>query len=159
MTVIRPRSVPAGQPVTGRWSEQADREETCCDPAEDGSCVDDAFFARYQHAWSVGDADAIAGMMTPDGLYEASFGPEPWGQRFNGRDAIRAAVVAQQASSSHRGSHVYGQRYVCGNHGFSTWTSDSVDADGNPTVVYGCDFYEFRDGLVSKKIAFRKAHR
>lgn len=157
MAVIRPRSALAGQPATGRGSELADRENPGGVPGKEGSDVDDAFFARYQHAWSVGDADAIAEMMTPDGLYEASFGPEPWGQQFNGRDAIRAAVVAQQASSSHGGSHVYGQRYVCGNHGFSIWTSDSLDADGSPTVVYGCDLYEFRDGLVSKKIAFRKA--
>jgi ketosteroid isomerase-like protein len=157
MAVTQGKSAPARQPAAGRRAQQEDREDPGCVPGKEGSDVDDAFFARYQHAWSVGDADSIAEMMTPDGLYEASFGPEPWGQRFNGRDAIRAAVVAQQASSSHLGSHVYGQRYVCGNHGFSTWTSDSVDADGNPTVVYGCDFYEFRDGLVSKKIAFRKA--
>ena len=122
-----------------------------------GDGVDDELFARYQHAWTVGDADAIAEMMTPDALYEASFGPEPWGRRFVGRDAIRAEVQRQQASATHRGGHTYGQRYVVGNNGFSAWTSESVDADGKPTIVHGFDMYEFRDGLVSKKIAYRKA--
>jgi hypothetical protein len=127
-------------------------------PAAGDGAVDDDFFARYQHAWTIGDADAIAEMMTPDGLYEASFGPEPWGQRFVGRDAIRAEVRRQEAASTHVGpGHVYGPRFIVGNHGFSAWTSDSVDAEGNPRTTYGFDMYEFRDGLVSKKIAYRKA--
>jgi len=125
--------------------------------ADGGEQVDDELFARYQHAWTVGDADAIADMMTPDALYEASFGPEPWGERFVGREAIRAAVRAQQASTTHRGGHTYGERFVVGNHGFSAWTSESSDPNGNPTIVHGFDMYEFRDGLVSKKIAYRKA--
>ena len=156
MAATSHKSARVEQPVAS-GTTQPGASKGCCESGPDGSCVDDTLFARYQHAWTVGDSDAIAEMMTPDALYEASFGPEAWGQRFVGREAIRAAVRAQQAASSHRGGHTYGDRYVCGNHGFSTWTSDSVDADGNPTVVYGCDLYEFSDGLVSKKIAFRKA--
>lgn len=120
--------------------------------------VDDAFFARYQQAWTDGDIAAIVSMMTPDGLYEASFGPEPWGQRFVGREAIRAALEAMHAAAGpRRPSHDYGDRYVFGNHGFSTWTSTSVAEDGSTSTVHGADFYEFRDGLVARKIAFRKA--
>jgi ketosteroid isomerase-like protein len=119
--------------------------------------VDDAFFARYQQAWTDGDIDAIVSMMTPDALYEASFGPEPWGQQFVGRAAIRAGLEAMHAAAGERPSHDYGERYAFGNHGFSTWTSTSVAADGTRSAVHGADFYEFRDGLVAKKIAFRKA--
>lgn len=118
--------------------------------------VDDEFFARYQRAWTDGDIEAIVEMMTPDGLYEASFGPEPWGQRFVGRAAIRAGLEAMHAAAGERPSHDYGERYAFGNHGFSTWTSTSVGPDGTESSVHGADFYEFRDGLVSKKIAFRK---
>jgi ketosteroid isomerase-like protein len=120
-----------------------------------GQTIDDVFFARYQKAWSEHDIDAIVGMMTTDGLYEASFGPEPWGQRFVGHEAIRAAL--SEMFSGPRATHDYDERYAFGSNGFSTWRSTSTGADGQPVTVHGCDFYEFRDGLVAKKIAFRKA--
>lgn len=126
-------------------------------PATTSEAVDDAFFARYQQAWTDGDIEAIVAMMTPDGLYEASFGPEPWGRRFVGRDAIRAALEAMHAATERRPSHDYGDRFLFGVNGFSTWTSTSTAPDGTTSTVHGADFYEFRDGLVSKKIAFRKA--
>jgi ketosteroid isomerase-like protein len=107
--------------------------------------VDDEFFARYQQAWTDGDIEAIVEMMTPDGLYEASFGPEPWGQRFVGHAAIRAGLEAMHAAAGTRPSHDYGERYT------------SVGPDGTTSSIHGADFYEFRDGLVAKKIAFRKA--
>lgn len=126
--------------------------------AESTTAIDDATFARYQQAWSDGDVDTIVALMTPDALYEASFGPEPYGQRFQGHDAIRAGVSAMFTASPHRSTHEYGERYTFGDHGFSTWSSTSFDADRNPVAtVHGCDFYEFKDGLVAKKIAFRKA--
>jgi ketosteroid isomerase-like protein len=119
--------------------------------------IDDAFFARYQQAWSESDIDAIVEMMTSDGLYEASFGPEPWGQRFVGHDEIRAGLTQIFSGAAQKATHEYDERYAFGNHGFSTWTSTSIGPDGQPVAVHGCDFCEFRDGLVAKKIAFRKA--
>jgi ketosteroid isomerase-like protein len=121
--------------------------------------VDDEFFARYQRAWSDADIDAIVEMMTPDGLYEASFGPAPWGDRFVGREAIHAAVSAMYPGPGPHAAHVYGERYRDGNHGFSPWTSTKSGPDGEPVTTYGFDFYEFRDGLVAKKIAYRKGQR
>jgi len=56
-------------------------------------------------------------------------------------------------------AHVYGDRYRDGNHGFSPWTSASIGPDGQSATTYGFDFYEFRDGLVAKKIAYRKGQR
>jgi ketosteroid isomerase-like protein len=126
-------------------------------PEERDQTIDDAFFARYQQAWSESDVDAIVEMMTSDGLYEASFGPEPWGQRFVGHDEIRVGLTKIFSGASHKATHEYDERYTFGNHGFSTWTSTSIGPDGQPVAVHGCDFYEFRDGLVAKKIAFRKA--
>lgn len=120
-----------------------------------GTTIDDEFFAAYQKAWSDRDAAAIVRMMTPDALYEASFGPEPWGDRFVGHREIRTAL--DRMFSGPGATHDYDERYVFGNHGFSTWRSESVGPDGQPVTVHGCDFYEFKDGLVARKIAFRKA--
>lgn len=125
---------------------------------DDGG-VDDAFFARYQQAWSEADVEKIVEMMTPDGMYEASFGPEPWGKRYVGRTAILAALKEMYPEPGSHSTHEYGQRYRDGNHGFSAWTSTSEGPDGQPVTTYGFDFYEFRDGLVSKKIAYRKGQR
>lgn len=112
--------------------------------------------AAYQHAWSVGDADAIADMMTPDGLYEASFGPHPYGERYQGREAVRAAVKAMRARSTAPWNHEYADTHIFGDRAVATWTSRSTGPDGEVVVTHGCDLYEFRDGQVDRKIAFRK---
>ena len=118
--------------------------------------IDMAFLERYQQAWSDGDADRIVEMMTPDGVYEASYGPDPWGRRYVGRDEIRAGVL--RGKSLFPGGHSdHYDTYLFGDHGFARWTSTRVGQDGSTVDVQGCDFYEFRDGLVSRKIAFRKS--
>lgn len=128
------------------------------EPQDDGG-VDDEFFARYQQAWSEADIQQIVQMMTPDGMYEASFGPEPWGNRYVGRDAILTVLQEMYPEPGSHATHEYGDRYRDGNHGFSAWTSTSQESDGTTITTYGFDFYEFRDGLVSKKIAYRKGQR
>ena len=52
-----------------------------------------ALLARYQQAWTDGDIEGILSMTPAHGVYEASFGPNPWGQRFVGHDEIRAALL------------------------------------------------------------------
>lgn len=117
----------------------------------------EALLARYQRAWSELDADTIVELMTPDGVYEASFGPEPYGQRFVGREAIRRAVLGFK-TGPHPGSHEYGETYLFGSHAFATWTSVQRGPDGAVLAsTHGCDFYELRDGLVARKIAYRKS--
>jgi ketosteroid isomerase-like protein len=111
--------------------------------------------ARYQQAWTELDVDTIVDSMTPDAVYEASFGPEPWGERFVGRDQIREVITRFRAGEP--SSHDYGEPYLFGDHGFATWTTTKTHPDGSlKSSVHGCDFYEFRDGLVAKKIAYRK---
>lgn len=122
----------------------------------DSPPMTDDVFARYQQAWSEGNIEAIVSMMTPDGVYEASMGPEEWGARYVGHDEIRAALHAMGIGTSRTGGHVYGERVLVGDRGFSEWTSQTTGPDGEPFTIYGADVYEFRDGLVSKKIAYRK---
>jgi uncharacterized protein (TIGR02246 family) len=112
---------------------------------------------RYQRAWAEADLEAIVDNMTEDGLYEASFGPEPYGQRFFGRAAIRAGIEAMWAGTDERGTHDYHDTYILGDHAFATWSSTKRGPDGQEQTTHGADFYEFRDGLVAKKIAYRKA--
>lgn len=115
--------------------------------------------ARYQQAWSDGDIDAIVSMTPEDGVYEASFGPEVWGERFVGTEAIRAKLVAMGVDQPGRARHEYGETHVVGDCGFAMWTSVQDGRDGPQVTMHGADFYRFRDGKVAAKIAYRKEVR
>lgn len=112
--------------------------------------------ARYQQAWSDGDIDAIVSMTPEDGVYEASFGPEVWGERFVGPEAIRAKLLAMGVHQPDRARHEYGETHVVGDCGFAMWTSVQDGPDGPQVTMHGADFYRFRDGKVAAKIAYRK---
>ncbi len=112
---------------------------------------------RYQRAWSEGDIAGILSMTPPDGVYEASFGPHPWGQRFVGPDEIRAALVQMGLGEPGRSRHEYGDTHVVGDCGFALWTSVQDGPAGPEATMHGADFYRFRDGMVAAKIAYRKA--
>lgn len=114
-------------------------------------------FERYLRAWSTSNVDEIAAMTHPEGIYEASYGPHPYGNRFVGPAAVKAGLEAMHAASTNRSStHEYHQTYLYGDLAFARWTSNYVDKDGNEGSVEGADFFEFKDGLVLAKLAYRK---
>jgi len=113
--------------------------------------------ARYQQAWAEGDIEAILAMTPEDGVYEASFGPQVWGERFVGHEAIRAKLVAMRVDQPGRARHEYGETHVVGDCGFAMWTSVQDGPDGPEVTMHGADFYRFRDGKVAAKIAYRKS--
>jgi ketosteroid isomerase-like protein len=116
-----------------------------------------ALFERYLRAWSTSNVDEICAMTHPEGVYEASFGPHPWGNRFVGPEGVRAGLEAMHAASTNRSStHEYHHTYLYGDLAFARWTSAFVDKDGNEGTVEGADFFEFKEGLVLKKLAYRK---
>lgn len=116
-----------------------------------------ALLSRYQRAWSEGDIAGILSMTPSDGVYEASLGPHPWGQRFVGPDEIRAALVRMGLGEPGRARHEYRDTHVVGDCGFASWVN-ILDGPGGPeTTLHGADFYRFRDGMVAAKIAYRKA--
>ncbi len=54
----------------------------------------EAFIRRFNSVWDAHDVDAIVEMFTDDVVFEASFGPEPYGQRAVGKEAARKLVAA-----------------------------------------------------------------
>ena len=115
-----------------------------------------ALLARYQQAWSDGDIDGILSMTPSDGVYEASFGPNPWGQRFVGHDQIRSALMDMGLGQRGRSRHAYGETHVVDDCAFALWTSVQDGPKGPETTMHGADFYRFSHGMVAAKIAYRK---
>lgn len=115
-----------------------------------------ALLTRYQQAWTDGDIDGIVEMTAPDGVYEASFGPNPWGERFVGPEEIRAALVRMRIGEPGGSRHEYAETHIVGDCGFAMWRSVLDGTDGPVITMHGADFYRFRDGKVAAKIAYRK---
>ena len=101
------------------------------------------------------DLDGIMAHFADDAIFEGPRGPEPWGQRFVGRDAIRAAFVGRfEGIPDIR----YGDdaHFVDGDRGTSEWTLSGTATTGQRTEVRGCDLWTFRDGKIVKKDSFWK---
>jgi ketosteroid isomerase-like protein len=110
---------------------------------------------RFADAWNRHDLDALMSMMTPDGVFEASAGPEVNGQRSEGTRAVRAAYA--QVFETFPDAHWANARhFVAGDRGVSEWTFTGTRKDGTRVEVTGCDLFTFRDGKVAIKNSYRK---
>ncbi|RZF26501.1 nuclear transport factor 2 family protein [Paraburkholderia sp. UYCP14C] len=111
--------------------------------------------AAFSDAFNNHDAAALMGFMTHDCVFDAAGGPEVYGTRFVGREAVRAAfeAVFRSFPDAHWGA---GRHYVAGDRGVSEWVFTGTHAEGWRIEAEGCDLFEFRDGLIAVKRAFRK---
>ena len=82
-------------------------------------------------------------------------GPDPWGQRFTGKEQVRQALATRFAGipDVHYGNY---RNWVCGNMGFSEWTLTGNTTSGVRIEVRGCDHWEFQDGKVVRKDSYWK---
>lgn len=111
--------------------------------------------AAFSAAFNRHDANALMGFMTEDCIFDAAAGPEAYGARFVGREAVRAAFEAVFRTFP---DAQWGQdrHYVAGERGVSEWVFTGTHAEGWRIEAEGCDLFEFRDGLIAVKRAFRK---
>lgn len=110
---------------------------------------------RFADAWNRHDLDALMSMMTDDGVFDASAGPDVNGQRSEGRQAVRAAYAAvfETFPDAHWAD---ARHFVAGNRGVSEWTFTGTRRDGSRVEVTGCDLFTFRDGKIAMKNSYRK---
>ncbi len=101
------------------------------------------------------DIEAIMEHMADDVVFESPRGPEAYGQRFVGRDAVREAFIGRFTGIPdvryRNDSH-----FVAGDRGVSEWTIRGTQVTGEPIEVRGCDLFEFTDGKISRKDSFWK---
>jgi steroid delta-isomerase-like uncharacterized protein len=110
---------------------------------------------RFADAWNRHDLDALMSMMTDDGVFEASAGPEVRGQRSEGKQAVRAAYAAvfETFPDAHWAN---ARHFIAGTRGVSEWTFTGTREDGKRVEVAGCDLFTFRDGKIAIKNSYRK---
>src|SRR5690606_29858539 len=106
-------------------------------------------------AFDAHDLDTIMGYFAADAVFESPRGPDTWGQRFVGTEAVRGAFAA-------RFSGIPDVRYrddshfVDGDRGAPEWTLSGTTTSGDRIEVRGCDLWTFRDGAVVKKDSYWK---
>lgn len=105
------------------------------------------------------DVDAATALIAEDGVYLASFGPEPDGRTFRGREEVRrgfAALVETYPDLFYEDLQVLAD----GDRAVASWTMTGTDSTtGERVAVRGCDIFELAGGKITLKDAFRKERR
>jgi steroid delta-isomerase-like uncharacterized protein len=109
----------------------------------------------FAEAWNRHDADALMSFMSHDCVFEASSGPDVFGTRYEGREAVRAGY-AEVWMTFPDARWDNARHLVCGDRGVSEWTFTGTRADGTRVEVHGCDLFTLRDGKIAVKNSFRK---
>jgi ketosteroid isomerase-like protein len=114
-----------------------------------------AMIRAVTEAFDAHDLDAIMAHFADDAVFETPRGPEPWGTRVVGREAIRAAFAARFAGIPDV-SYRDDDHFVDGDRGASTWTLSGTSVDGQRIAVRGCDLWTFRGDAIVRKDSFWK---
>jgi ketosteroid isomerase-like protein len=101
------------------------------------------------------DLDRIMQHFTDDAVFESPRGPDRWGQRFVGKEAIREAFAGRFAGIPDL-RYQDGEHFVAGDRGVSEWTLTGTTSAGERLELRGCDLWTFRDGRVEKKDSYWK---
>jgi ketosteroid isomerase-like protein len=120
-----------------------------------GETRNDAVMERLSAGFARHDVDAILDCFTDDGVFDITEGPEPWGERFQGKAEIRKALDAL-FSALPDVQFVDSVKWVAGDRGVSEWTCVGTTVKGRPIRVRGVDLFEFRDGRVTRKDSYFK---
>jgi len=109
----------------------------------------------FANAFNAHDVNAILSFMADDCVFLASAGPDAYGEKFVGKEAVRRAFedVFKTYPDAHWGNVTY---FIAGNHTVTEWLFTGTKADGTRVEVTGCDLCTFRDGKIVLKNSYRK---
>ncbi len=106
-------------------------------------------------AFNAHDLDAIMAFFADECSLDLPRGPEPWGQRFIGKAAVREGIATRFKGLPD--VHYSDDRHwVCGDKGVSEWLLTGTTAEGRRVRVRGCDHWKFRGGKVIRKDSYWK---
>lgn len=111
--------------------------------------------AEFAAAWNRHDIDALMSFMSDDCVFETVGGPEQYGSRYSGPEAVRAAFAAAWKNFPDA-QWENGRHWVAGDRGVSESTFRGTAADGSRIEADMVDVFTFKDGRIRVKNAFRK---
>ena len=111
---------------------------------------------RFMDVWNAHDVDGIMSLMTDDCVFEASFGPDPWGARYEGAAAVRSGVEKNFRNIPDiRWDEI--RHFVCEDHAVVEWLTTGTPNGRKFFKVEGCDILTLRDGKIAAKRSYRKS--
>jgi steroid delta-isomerase-like uncharacterized protein len=121
-----------------------------------GSVTEDVLRAVLD-AFNRHDLDGILEFFADDAVFESPRGPDPWGTRFVGKEAVRAGLAKRFAGipDVHYGNDDHFLS-ADGRRGVSEWTLTGTTTDGDLLEVRGCDVWTFEDGRITRKDSYWK---
>jgi len=101
------------------------------------------------------DRDAIMQFFAEDCIFYPVAGPEVYGAKIEGAEAIAKAFTAVWTAmpDAHWEHHSH---FVSGDRAVSEWTFSGTDGENMRTEAQGADLFTLRDGKIIIKQAFRK---
>ena len=112
--------------------------------------------AAFSDAWNRHDLPALMSFMHADCVFDTAAGPEAFGTRHTGHEAV-AAAFASAWKNFPDAQWRNGQHLVMGDRGMSEWTFTGTALDGTRSESDGVDLFTFKDGKILVKNVFRKA--
>ena len=107
-------------------------------------------------SWNAHDHNAAVSMMTEDCIFEPSVGPNPWGDRLTGRNAVREWAMATFANIPD--IHWEPLRFFLhGDHAVYEYRVTGTPKGAPVVDVLVCDVLTLRNNQVYTKRAYRKA--
>ena len=108
-------------------------------------------------AFNAHDLDRVMSFFADDCVLEMPRGSHPWGERFEGAEAVRKGIASrfEGLPDVHYDAEAHFADPSAAT-GISKWTLTGTARDGTRTEVRGCDFYTFRDGKVTRKDSYWK---
>ena len=114
-----------------------------------------AMLADIAQGFDTHDLDRIMRHFAADAVFESPRGPDPWGTRFVGTEAIREAFASRFAGIPDV-RYQEDEHFVDGDRGASEWTLSGTTTDGKRIEVRGCDLWLIRDGMIARKDSYWK---
>lgn len=110
---------------------------------------------EFLEAFNRHDLDAIMDHFADDCVFYMPRGAGPCGDRFVGKDEVRAGLARRFAGipDVHYGED---RHWACGNFGVSEWTLTGTSVSGQSIEVRGVDLLEFAEGRITRKDSFWK---
>ena len=115
----------------------------------------DKFFRQFSSVWQNHDIEGIAEMFTDDAVFEASFGPEPYGERAIGKEAATqlAALIFERIPDVQFEEI---RRFVTPQFAVIELVQSGTPVGGEPFKIHIVDLLTLRDGKIAAKRTYRK---